>query len=280
MTGQLTTRQCGNCEQEIGVDDVLCPHCGVLLAAYEAPSGAIAGTAAAINPVSMAPESSHEEIVATPPATTPQAPYVSPIAEALHQTRVAVDLDTLDDRFPEVTPVPPTASPSRATEQHRIPGAPSSPVIIPDINQPPAPSQAIPEPPHEERQSITRERVRAQAEAVENDVNSEIRDIASRATRSSSNRPTPEQRAAHHDPPVRPPSHTTSPRRTQSPSVGSIIALFVIVLFAMRIVGSSALAGFLVLPIIIIGLIWLMVTIAKNTGRKTTSMPRDRDRRK
>ncbi len=58
--------RCGNCGAPVSASDVMCPVCGVLLAAYEAPSGASSVTAA-IQPVSI-------------PAGQPETPLIGPPA--------------------------------------------------------------------------------------------------------------------------------------------------------------------------------------------------------
>ena len=85
MTESTISRHCGNCGQPVGEGDVTCPHCNVLLAAYEAPAGATYGTASATTPVSMTAEPSSAPIPPTTrPSLTHQPPvYYSPTADAM-----------------------------------------------------------------------------------------------------------------------------------------------------------------------------------------------------
>lgn len=76
MTESTITRQCGNCGQAVSEGDVNCPHCDVLLAAYEAPAGATFGTASATTPVSVPAEEASAPI---PPATQSSSTYQPPM---------------------------------------------------------------------------------------------------------------------------------------------------------------------------------------------------------
>jgi|GEM_PF-4263437 len=317
MTETTGSRKCGNCGGAIGPDDVVCPHCDALIAAYEAPTGAAYGSSAAINPVDTPTEPQPNPDVLPememPPETLPigpAAPYVSPTAQSL---------DSLDAQKPEAVATSttfnlPESSPvSEALERTRVnanleaapPGAAPQPVMPEVAAPPPEPDlQVLPE--REEAPagdpSTAVARVRAQAEAGWFDGNSdEARHVARGAILPPGERPRPEERVSHREQPVRtgepePTSQTLSSRldigtpgnegygrksaqeANRSPGIGSIVGFFIIVILAMRILGSGSFAGFLLLPVIVAGLIWLMAVVARNSGRKTTSMPKDRRR--
>jgi hypothetical protein len=67
---QAPEHRCGNCSEAVASSDVTCPHCGVLLAAYQSPSGAASGDVYATKPVDATPPPS-------PPTTTATAPPAS-----------------------------------------------------------------------------------------------------------------------------------------------------------------------------------------------------------
>jgi hypothetical protein len=239
MIEQQTTRRCGNCAEPVGAADVLCPHCNALLAAYEAPPGATVGTSAAINPVDMTPDPTPvapEPPAASPvPPVNPQAPYesptaqsldaldahkpqagtisttfhlpqISPVAEALERTRVAADLDAQGERPPEDEDSVLLSAEPGADEQRQLIDTPVRPIHQPAPEQPPASPPPTPQP-----QPASVERVRAQAEAGRHEENrDDVRQIAHQATTSGQTRPTPQQRAQPHNPPVRPASHLAS----------------------------------------------------------------------
>jgi hypothetical protein len=313
MIGQQPTRQCGNCGQPIVADDVLCPHCDALLAAYEPPSGATAGTSAALNPVDMTPglPAADLNIPATSPsppagpdvpyesptaqtlealdAQRPQAgttsttfnlPQSSPVAEALERTRVAADLDALGERSDASDEGVQTSPKPLAEKERQLLGMSVKPIRTPDTAGTPLPQPEQPWPPQEGAQSTTVERVRAQAEAGWYGKNRDAQQIARQATASKPARPTPEQRAQPHNPPVRPVNRNRNAQGKTSPGFGSFIGFFIIAVIVLSNIGSGAFPRFIVLPIIIIGLIWFMTTVAKNTGRKTTWMPKDKNRGK
>lgn len=117
MAQPAEKRTCGSCGKAVTATGVMCPHCGVLLAAYEAPSGSDTGTAAALTPVDMS--STPAELTptstlpgATIPSTSPRSEYVSPVAEEVKMQRKA---DTARDRSTETFSAPsfdtPEASP-------------------------------------------------------------------------------------------------------------------------------------------------------------------------
>lgn len=96
--------RCGNCGGAISGNDVVCPACGVLLAAYRAPDGATVGTRAATRPVtSPAPETDALSAMPDPMPASPPPPAVpslaatprhtprsmSPIGDALNRARQA-----------------------------------------------------------------------------------------------------------------------------------------------------------------------------------------------
>ncbi|HEV2073861.1 MAG TPA: hypothetical protein VGR29_09495 [Thermomicrobiales bacterium] len=161
MTESTITRQCGNCGQAVSEGDVTCPHCDVLLAAYEAPAGATSGTASATTPVSMPAEpasapippvtqssSTYQRPVYTSPTTdtagdlnanrpTPLSPTPafdrprsSPVADAVERTRAAID-ETAEAGDKPGTPNTETASTSTVARREReLLGMPATPVDL------------------------------------------------------------------------------------------------------------------------------------------------------
>lgn len=105
--------RCGNCGGTVSRDDVVCPACGVLLAAYRAPDGATVGTRAATRPVaSPAPETDALSAMPDPMPASPPPPAVpslsatprhtprsmSPIGDALNRMRRAeTTIGTMSD---------------------------------------------------------------------------------------------------------------------------------------------------------------------------------------
>lgn len=165
MTESTITRQCGNCGQAVGEGDVTCPHCDVLLAAYEAPAGATFGTASATTPVSMPAEeasapippatqssSTYQPPVYTSPTTdmvsdlnanrpTPLSPTPafsrprpSPVTDALERTRAAIDEAAEAGNHQVGPPEIDTSTAQRVARREReLPGMPSTPVV--DLSQ-------------------------------------------------------------------------------------------------------------------------------------------------
>jgi hypothetical protein len=161
MTESTITRQCGNCGQAVGQQDVTCPHCDVLLAAYEAPAGATSGTASATTPVSMTAEPASapippttrpsltyqppvyssptadavdapEENWQTPLSATPafDHPRPSPVADALERTRAAIDEPAGETDQPDTLNIGTASSPTVAGRERELLGMPSMPVDL------------------------------------------------------------------------------------------------------------------------------------------------------
>lgn len=278
MTEQATPRRCGNCGEQVAAGDIICPHCDALLAAYEAPSGATAGTPAAVDPIQISAEplsSSTTELPATS-SPEPQAPYVSPTAQSLdaldaQKPHASATSTTFD--LPQASPVSEALERTRATAN------------LEPASAPPAESEARSEPlsqpsEHDDgRQSTVVERVRARANDEQSDDSLIVRRISHQATSAEPDRPAPERRAKVRAQPVR----TSSTQQGQALSggksslnIGPFVGLIVIAIIVLRIVGLGAIAGFLVLPLAIAALVWFMAAVARNTGRKTTSMPKDK----
>lgn len=97
MTEAIGTT-CGNCGKPVGVGDVICPHCAVLLAAYQSPSGSAIGATTATTPVTetYAPPPPASTSIATPipEAVVPIAPAPSPLRGP---TSVAAAATTSED---------------------------------------------------------------------------------------------------------------------------------------------------------------------------------------
>lgn len=94
MTGTTNGPVCGNCGEGVAPDAITCPHCGVLLAAYQAAGGSETLTIVIPDsPDTSVPESSLPPSSPTPTDAMPAAqdPYhpasISPIGDALQRTR-------------------------------------------------------------------------------------------------------------------------------------------------------------------------------------------------
>ena len=313
MTEQATIRRCGNCDQPVGNGDVICPHCDVLLAAYEAPSGSTVGTASAINPVesgTISTESSPTTFAPTPPVTSgqrePRESYVSPtaqtlneldthkpqvgttsttfdlpqsspVAKALEQTRIAAHLDPAGERSDETSIAPRTQD--VAEDSRQLFGMSVKPIPAPQTSRPASPVTA-PSKEKQPAQPLSPEPVAERPVELSNAETLDIEQIARAATASRQARPTPEQRAATTTPPVRPSERTPNTKTGSMPGVPTFIGAFIIIIFVARVVGPGALGVILLLPIVIVGLFWFMTRVAKNSGRKTTNLPKDKNRRK
>lgn len=90
---------CGNCGKSVGISDVTCPHCGVLLAAYASPTGSgAAGTyeapapppSAEIPEVDMDVKPPSEKDVVTDPNEVAEEP-ISTAPQPLFDTYLTVD---------------------------------------------------------------------------------------------------------------------------------------------------------------------------------------------
>jgi hypothetical protein len=280
MADATRTRYCGNCGKEVGATDDVCPHCDALLAAYEAPSGASDGSAAAVMPVDTstptAPPPGSPAVVGPAPIEVPTP--ASPIATAIEETKAAAEAGT----SPGTTGEPdddawPISSQPRADTLTEIAAAPA-----------PEPSPG----PVSQTLADTRKKV---------DTPSAL-SVAESVTPAP--RPKPEPKPT---PPVMtssPPAAHPAPERLDqdagasrdagrqalplqktpargSSSVGQTIVFIVIAVFIFsRLSGGTAFFGSIVTFVAIGVVIWFIVRITNATGRKTTSMPWDNQRRK
>jgi len=90
-SGTAPSPTCGNCGAPAPSTDLICPACGVLLAAYQAPAGA---TSAGAGPVFSTP-SFNAPAFAPPPVHQPKSQ--SPIGDALKRSRNQMDAARFDD---------------------------------------------------------------------------------------------------------------------------------------------------------------------------------------
>ncbi|MEJ7838644.1 MAG: hypothetical protein WKF81_07495 [Thermomicrobiales bacterium] len=93
-----TGTTCGNCGKAVSTADVICPHCDVLLAAYQSPGGSTIGAATATTPV--AESSAMRTPLAAEPSSIPTSPYVA---------------DAYAAPPPPAAPTPPTTIAASAT---------------------------------------------------------------------------------------------------------------------------------------------------------------------
>lgn len=275
---------CGNCGASVSVTDVICPACGVLLAAYQAPAGATGSQAATVDPASIPADTSATRPAAAPatePTATPEPEaglatsspvrHVprsrSPIGDALRRSResgsgAANDLasEAVANELAEMAAD--DSALAREVEAElagaRVTFEGSQPVIGTDraeisqtetgapvvVEHPPLPNEATPAP--------------------------------------AQTKPSPTRTA----PPVRPPVRAAVPEPVPVqplPAPGGFTPAtllrwlpFILVGCVMLAIGRS-LPGFggVIGFAFVIGLIFLLVKVAAASSRKTTSMPRD-----
>lgn len=280
---QDETRRCGHCGEKVGEADITCPHCGALLAAYEPAPGSTDAAAPSAMPVPTA-----DDITPTPePVTIPEPTVPKPSIEPdrpvetgtsprphPYESVTGKSLSDLEHERPEVGATSSSFGPGnespitqalRETRQAAELDEPE-PDDDDDHDEPPAPSDKPislaearevlgldPEPKKTEPQTATRRPPRS--------------------------RPTPEERADHRvNPGSRPIPQRPNPR--PGVSIQALLgALFVIIVVAQGL-GERAFLGIIVIPVLILGLLWFMRVMARNTGRKSTSMPSSRDHRR
>lgn len=290
MAGTADKRRCGSCGDSVGLDDVLCPHCDALLAAYEAPSGSDTGSSAALNPVDMSSTPAPTPLT-TSPTSSPED-YVSPIPQSMHAQReagTARDPSTATFTTPEFTApaynVPESSPIPQAVLEPRI--AAEKSVIPLDTRAPGKPSTAIVENPKTAKPGS-----KPQAPASRQTNRKQERPPSQR----EDSRPAPEARGARAQPlPVASPavqSIAVEHSREQHskgllPYPGMLISraldrrgrwIVIVVLgiaFVRILVNSIGWTGLMFLIIAVLALVQWMRRLAKSTGRKTTNMPRD-----
>ena len=310
MIEQHNTRTCGNCGEPVAADDTVCGHCDALLAAYEAPPGATAGSSAAIDPIDMAPDPSPLQLETSfppPPAveqkreyesptaqsldaldaqkpqaatisTTFDLPQTSPVAEALRQTRIAADLDAQGERSAETEAGHPPKEAPKTEEPRQLFGMSVKPATTPARAQEPTTLQEVIEPDSpgsEQPQQSARERLDAIREARRH-----AQGIAEETTIARPVRPASEDRVRNSSSPLRPSTAEPFRKSRHMPGIPTLLITFAIIVAVIHIIVSSPAGAAIMLPIVIGGLIWFLTRVARNSGRKTTSMPRDRDFRK
>lgn len=294
-TGEPPAPTCGNCGVHVQAADITCPACGVLLAAYQAPSGAMANVAITTAPAEPAGDTSATHDVASPPiASTPEpapARHVpthhqprsqSPIGDALRRSQAARDAAPADlesDRFADELARMATIDSALAREvEAELAGARvtfdgASPVIETDqvdITHTRDGSPVIAEKPDST----------ASTSATEPSPQSGSR-------LPPVTRPQPVRTSSTANPALR--QHTVEtttpvdPVQSQRPSTGQFDPAtlvrwlpFILIGCVMLAVGRS-LPGFggVIGIALVIGLIYLLVKVAGASSRKTTSMPRD-----
>ncbi|HWV25014.1 MAG TPA: zinc ribbon domain-containing protein [Thermomicrobiales bacterium] len=294
---QHETRICGHCGKAVSDADITCPHCGALLAAYEAPAGSTSGTMSATTPVA---------------GSTISAPQLGPIEQESkrqpeehdhqpahrYESVTAKSLDDLDDERPTLDAFPTTEmiheSPvTEALKETRIAADLDKPEPNDEAgkDEPNDDSDRPPDPPMPSDQPIGLAEAR-QALGLSPKPETEkprpkkappTQQIATSRPRSAK----PDTRARSDGPPI--PEKTlanANPRQAQSApassgvSIQSFVGLLFVIIIVARLSGSHAFFGAFIIPVSIIGLIAFMRMMAKNTGRKSTSMPKHRDRRR
>ncbi|HVL23976.1 MAG TPA: hypothetical protein VM450_07825 [Thermomicrobiales bacterium] len=290
MTDATTSRRCGNCGGVVGATDITCPHCDALLAAYEAPSGAVAGPSAAVTPVDAStPPATPVAHAAPTPVEPPTSP--SPVATAVAMTKAAaeehdpVTAADGDDAWP-LSSAPLSTTLAEPLDLDTMPDI--APVELPTPTPSPAAS------PVREALAATKAKVEAspEPERIEDEgLPESVRRVREQQRQGWTTQSLPNGDAAP-DAQARP----TSPRVTQlieqprasistttgpakkptSKSGGAPVIVIVIAVFIfMRAAGSSAAIGTLLTVGVIAFMIWFVVRLANATGRKTTQMPRD-----
>lgn len=263
------TRQCGNCGKDVSKADITCPHCGALLAAYEAPADAISGTESAVTPVAPTVDNAITPRLDSRPGpgnatTSPSRPYESPTSKSLSD----IEHDSLRIDEPD-TPRNGRPVTNALTQTHRADD---------DHHEPPAPSdQPV-------SLAEAREILGLNPKPAEDTVpvGSDTPGAASRPKQRS--RPTPAQRGRYASEPVaqqtnRQPSREQQEEGQPGFNIWTFVGIIAIIVIAFFVFRSGTLPGLLIIALVIGGLLWFMSTVAKNTGRKSTSMSHRRDRR-
>lgn len=275
--------RCGNCGRAVTPVDIMCPACGVVLAAYQPPAGAAVGNSAATRPIGTPPAPLSAPAIpdpVTPPASdairTPPAPVapkhtprsMSPIGDALKRARqVETTIGTPADRLAssdtadELASMATTDSELSRQIDAQLSGAKVTfEGATPAITSDPEATPATPPPPTAREIAMERTRLARVAQ--------QERDAAGAANAS----PQPaafERIRARYRTPVLPGGIRRGTLLRALPFI--LIALFVVLGSnrAMTLLGILfGLAGGIVLLIVILN-------AATRTGRKTTHMPKD-----
>jgi hypothetical protein len=91
---------CGNCGKTVASPDVTCPHCGVLLAAYQPPAGAATGDAFATKPVDATPPPAPATpVTPEPPASPANTAPIDPAASLTTSSPIRADAPIGSDRI-------------------------------------------------------------------------------------------------------------------------------------------------------------------------------------
>lgn len=270
MTDATTSRRCGNCGGVVGATDITCPHCDALLAAYEAPQGATAGTAAAVTPVDApTPPAAPSTVADLPPVETPET-TASPIATAVAATKAAAEQEEAepsgkgpDEGWP-LSSEPVSEALTETVDLTDLPNA--APEGLPT----PTPSAA----PSPVRETLAKTKAKVDTPPV------------TRVAPTPSPRSTPERGKAEPMPAsaqrmrdrqerwTTKAPETKGTSKSRSDGASMIVIIFAIFIF-MRVAGSNAFFGTLLTLGVVALVIWFVMRLANATGRKTTDMPRD-----
>lgn len=271
---------CGNCGAAVVPEDVICPSCGALLAAYRAPAGSSSDT--------------------SPPLTIPGSEVAWP------ETTTSAITDSAPPRVTSSIPVSPWP-------QEPVPGNSPSPAAIasPRSTDPigdalcEAKREGMPSPATSARQDVVdaiarhaRNRssfaddvsaVPASGVTFESAIPSPVRapssSVAIDTTTMARERPSRQNLAP--PPPAKPgpvpllPINQEPDRPAGIPGwrVGQVVPFVIIaVIILSRLSSSSARVGFPLILLLAIFLLFVLLKSAQRTARKTTHMPRDRRR--
>ena len=271
---------CGNCGAAVAPEDVICPSCGALLAAYRAPAGSSNDTS---SPLTI-PESETSRPAATTSAATGSAPppvassipvsspgtpepgntpspavtasprSTDPIGDALREAKRAGEPSPVDSARQEVVDTIDRQVRGRSSLADDVTAASASGVTFESATPSPATTPSNP--------------------------------VATGTPTAARERPKRPDLAPR--PPVTPdpaplPSINQEPDRPAGASgwrLGQVIPfVFIAVIILSRLSSSSARVGFPLVLFLAIFLLYGLLKSAQRTGRKTTDMPRDRRKR-
>lgn len=191
----------------------------------------------------------------------------SPVTQALKQTRIAADLDDPERNVQPSPSLEQSLDLDKTPQEHGFTtrsGQTQGPTQSADIEIDKLTARTM------ERSPVARPTSSAQKKRV-------VHRTQPNTKTTPSVQPTQPQRD---DELVRHPSRSQAEPKASGVSIPMFIGILVVLGLFIRIVGTGSFSGFLIIPIVILGLLWFMSTVVKNSGRKTTSMPRDKDQRK
>jgi hypothetical protein len=268
------TRTCGSCGNVVGPSDTLCPTCGALLAAYEAPAGSTENESTSAPPITSkadTPPSATDQPPSTIATTAPETPTTPVVPSTAFDADITLGearralVTSLEQREPvravadSVSPAPltsrlePEASPTALRDpvtDHKPDGA-ALPVSGPIPGTAPARTAAAPEP----RSGSPRQNVRRMHEGP--------------PSTTASTKPADSVTASA------PASVPASPRK--QPNLVAIAGVIPMLLVLCWMLVTLDFSNVIVLGFVLVILFNLIKVAARFSGRKTTALrPPDR----